>query len=87
MARFEIQVEISHLPGVADPAGATVERALPNLGYTNVTDLRIAKTIRFTIDAEDAATAQAQTIEMCERILANPVIEDYSVAVRELAAS
>lgn len=86
MPRFAIQVDIVHLPGVADPAGATVERALPNLGYTNVTDLKIAKTIRFTLDADDAAAAEAQTVEMCQRILANPVIENYSVTVRELAA-
>ena len=86
MPRFAIQIDIVHLPGVADPAGATVERALPSLGYTNVTDLKIAKTIRFTLEAADATAAEAQTVEMCERILANPVIEDYSVAVRELIA-
>jgi phosphoribosylformylglycinamidine synthase len=87
MPRYEAVVEITHLPGVADPAGATVERALPALGYTNVTELKIAKTIRLVVESESAADAEAQVGEMCERILANPVIENYAVRVRELTGA
>ena len=83
--RFEAQVEVTHLPGIADPQGATVERALPALGYTNVSDVRIGKSIRLVVDASDEAAAKAQVEEMCERLLANPVIEGYSVALSELA--
>ncbi len=81
MPSFHAHVEISHLPGIADPAGATVERALPALGYTNVTQVHIGKTIRLVVDAPDAQTAHAQVKEMCERLLANPVIEAYEVTI------
>ena len=72
---------MSHLPGIADPAGATVERALPALGYTNVSQVHIGKTITLVVDAADAAQARTQVEEMCERLLANPVIEAYDVSV------
>ncbi|MGQ0825097.1 MAG: phosphoribosylformylglycinamidine synthase subunit PurS [Actinomycetota bacterium] len=81
MTAFEAQVDITHLPGIADPAGATVERALPALGYTNVREIHIGKTIRLIVDAPDADAARAQVEEMCERLLANPVIEAYQVTV------
>ena len=81
MPSFNVHVEVSHLPGIADPAGATVERALPALGYTNVAQVHIGKTIRLVVDAPDADAARAQVNEMCERLLANPVIEAYEVTV------
>ena len=83
--RFEARVEVTHLPGVADPQGATVERALPALGYTNVTEVHIGKAIRLVIDAESEAAARAQVETMCERLLANPVIEAYTIDVTALA--
>ncbi len=86
MARYAARIEISHLPGVADPQGATVERALPALGYTNVTELKIARSIRLVVEAADVTSAHIQVSEMCERILANPVIEAYEVAISQLAA-
>ena len=79
--KFEAQVEVTHLPGVLDPQGATVERALPALGYTNVSDVRIGKSIRLVVDAASAHAARAQVDEMCRRLLANPVIEAFTVDV------
>ena len=79
--KFEATVEVTHLPGVLDPQGATVERALPALGYTNVSDVRIGKSIRLVVDAPDAEAAAAQVDEMCHRLLANPVIEAFTVEV------
>jgi phosphoribosylformylglycinamidine synthase subunit PurS len=84
MAAYAVHVEVSHRPGIADPAGATVERALPALGYTNVTQVHIGKVIRLVVDAADADAARAQAEEMCERLLANPVIESYEVTVAAL---
>ena len=54
MPAFHAHVEVTHRPGIADPAGATVERALPALGYTNVAQVHIGKTIRLVVDAPDA---------------------------------
>jgi phosphoribosylformylglycinamidine synthase len=84
MTSFEARVEVTHRPGIADPAGATVERALPALGYTNVTQVHIGKVIRLVVDAADADSARVEVEEMCERLLANPVIESYEVSVSAL---
>ena len=80
-----MRVDVTHLPGVLDPQGATVERALPALGYTNVSQVRIGKSIRLVVDAPDEAAARTQLDEMCERLLANPVIEAYEVNLEALA--
>lgn len=82
---YEAQVEVTHLPGVLDPQGTTVERALPALGFTNVSHVRIGKSIRLVVDAPDADAARRQVEEMCNRILANPVIEAFTVTVHERA--
>ena len=81
MPSFSARVDITHLPGIADPAGATVERALPALGYTNVSQVHVGKTIRLVVEADSAQAARTQVEEMCERLLANPVIEAYEVTV------
>jgi phosphoribosylformylglycinamidine synthase subunit PurS len=81
MPEFHVRIDITHLPGIADPAGATVERALPALGYANVSQVHIAKTISLVVDASDAEAAQAQVKDMCERLLANPVIESYDITI------
>ena len=84
MTAYAAHVEESHRPGIADPAGATVERALPALGYTNVERVHIGKVIGLVVDAADADAARAQAVEMCERLLANPVIESYEVTITEM---
>ena len=66
-------------PGILDPQGATVERALPALGYTNVSQVSVGKSIRLVLDADDEAAARAQVDEMCHRLLANPVIEAFAI--------
>jgi phosphoribosylformylglycinamidine synthase len=84
MTVYAAHVEVSHRPGIADPAGATVERALPALGYTNVDRVHIGKVIRLVVDAADADAARAQVEEMCKRLLANPVIESYEVTISQM---
>jgi phosphoribosylformylglycinamidine synthase len=84
MARFEARIDVSHLPGILDPQGATVEKALPALGYTNVTQVSMGKSIRLVVEAADEAAARAQVDEMCHRLLANPVIEAFSISLAEL---
>jgi phosphoribosylformylglycinamidine synthase PurS subunit len=80
---FAVRIDVTHLPGVLDPQGATVERALPALGYSNVGAVSIAKTIRLQLDAESEAAALAQVDEMCHKLLANPVIERYTVEIAQ----
>lgn len=77
--KFDARIEVTHQPGILDPAGATVQRALPALGYDNVEGVTVGKSIRLSIDAADEAAARDQVDEMCRRLLANPVIEAYSI--------
>jgi phosphoribosylformylglycinamidine synthase len=85
MAEYEARIDVSHLPGILDPQGATVEKALPALGYTNVTQVSVGKSIRLVVDAESEDAARAQVDEMCHRLLANPVIEAFTISISELA--
>ena len=77
--RFPVLVEVRLRPGIADPQGATIQRALPALGFAGVHDVRVGKAIRFTVEAADEGAARAQVDELCRRLLANPVIEDTEV--------
>ena len=81
--RFPVLVEVRLRPGIADPAGATIQRALPALGFDGVADVRVGKAIRFTVEATDASAAGRQVDELCQRLLANPVIEDTTVSLGE----
>jgi phosphoribosylformylglycinamidine synthase len=85
MTTFEARIEITHRPGILDPQGANIERALPALGYDNVARVSVGKSIRLLLDAPDAAAAASQVDEMCHRLLANPVIEDFAVELRPVA--
>ena len=78
---FTAKVDVMLKDGVADPQGQTIERALPALGMTGVSDVRVGKTFTLTISAADEIEARARVVEMCERLLANPVIETYTVEV------
>jgi phosphoribosylformylglycinamidine synthase subunit PurS len=81
LTTYEVRIEVGHRPGILDPQGGVIERALPALGYANVSHVRVGKSIRLAVDAADEASARAQVDEMCRRLLANPVIEDYSVTL------
>jgi phosphoribosylformylglycinamidine synthase subunit PurS len=85
--KFVARIDVSHLPGVLDPQGATVERALPALGYQNVEEVSIGKTIRLVVDVDTADAARGQVDEMCRRLLANPVIEQYTISIEELVTT
>ncbi len=74
-------VEVRSLPGIADPQGATIESALPALGFGGVHGVRVGKAIRFHIEAPDEAAARRQAEELSRRLLANPVLEEAEVWV------
>ena len=81
--RFPVLVEVRLRPGIADPQGATIQRALPALGFDGVAGVRVGKAIRFDVEAADAAAARRQVDELCSRLLANQVIEDTAVSLGE----
>ena len=66
--------------GILDPQGEAVERSLRQLGFP-VGDARVGRVIDLDVDAATAEDAHAQVEEMCERLLANPLIESYEIEV------
>jgi phosphoribosylformylglycinamidine synthase subunit PurS len=72
---YPIVVEVTLRDGIADPEGATIERALPALGFSGVSHVRAGKSFRFDVEADDEAAALAVASAMAERLLSNPVIE------------
>lgn len=82
--RAEIKVLLKR--SVLDPQGQAVEKALAILSYDNVEHVRIGKYMELRLRASDKTAAEAQVREMCERLLANPVIEDFTFTVAEAEA-
>jgi phosphoribosylformylglycinamidine synthase len=75
-----VKVYVTLKPSLLDAQGRVVQNALNNLGYEGVEDVRIGKFIEMQVDGDEAAVKQKVT-EMCDRLLANPVIEDYRCEV------
>jgi len=74
---FEVLVRLR--PELLDPQGKAVEGALPAMGWTNVSRVRVGRHVELTIEAEDEGAARAQVEEMARRLLSNPVIEDFVI--------
>jgi phosphoribosylformylglycinamidine synthase PurS subunit len=73
------KVHVFLKPGVLDVQGKAVEQALHGLGWGGVDHVRVGKTIEFDLGGEDKAAAEAEVKAMCEKLLANTVIECYRV--------
>ena len=83
MSRYRIAVHITPRRGILDPQGKTVAEALHTLGFASVRDVHVGRHIVVELDAPDRPKAEQSTREMCERLLANPVTEDYLLQVEE----
>ena len=68
---------------VLDPQGKAIQGALETLGYPEVESIRVGKVIEVTLKEGDQAAARARLEEMCRKLLANPVIEDYRVEIEQ----
>jgi phosphoribosylformylglycinamidine synthase subunit PurS len=75
------RVEVFLKPGVLDVQGKAIEGALHGLGFGEVSGVRVGKTIEFDLEGDDRAAAEAEVKAMCDRLLANTVIEGYRVEV------
>ena len=76
---MKLSVLITPKVGVLDPEGRALQRALEDLGYAQVKDVQIGKLITLELDVEDSERARELVREMCEKLLANPVIEQYEI--------
>ncbi len=83
MKEFKVKVEVKLKPAVLDPQGKTVLTALHHLGYDKVEDARVGKLIELKIMDSDASNVRERVNDMCKKLLANPVIEDFVVKVEE----
>jgi len=84
---YRVVVGVRLKEGLLDPQGKAVEAALPSLGWTNVSGVRIGKEIELEIDAPDEDAARTQVADMAERFLSNPVIETFEILrVSEMVA-
>ena len=76
---MKVRVLIRLRPGIMDVQGAAVQRALIGLGFGDLRDLRVGKVVEVDVDAPTAAAARTRVDEMCRKLLANPVLEDYTI--------
>lgn len=78
---MKARVHVMLKDGVLDPQGAAVRHALGTLGFSGVKDVRQGKVIELDLDATDAKAAAAEVKAMCDKLLANTVIEKYTVEI------
>ncbi len=79
--KFKVKIEVKLKPVVLDPQGKTILMALHNLGYNEVEETRVGKLIELRVNDTDSDRVIERVREMCKKLLANPVIEDFIVEV------
>ena len=83
-AVFLAKVYIKLKPSVNDPQGLTIRGGLHQLGFDGVADVRAGKYMEIRLDGDDADTARRHVEAMCDQLLANPIIEEYSFEILDL---
>lgn len=78
---YKAKIRVTLRPSILDVQGKAVEHALDNLGYSTVESARIGKYIEVVIDEESASETERVALEICQKLLANPVMEDYSIDI------
>lgn len=80
---FLARIYVTLKPTVNDPQGLTIRGGLHSLGFESVESVRAGKYLEIRLDGEDRAGAEAQVTQMCRKLLANPVIEDFRFQIEE----
>ncbi|MBC8280929.1 MAG: phosphoribosylformylglycinamidine synthase subunit PurS [Chloroflexi bacterium] len=83
---YQARIHITLKPTVNDPQGVTVLSSLHRLGFDSAGDVRVGKYLLVNIDEADKAKAESAVTEMCQKLLANPVIEDFQFNLEEISA-
>ncbi len=73
------RVTITRKQGLSDPEGMTTKKALTDLGFDSVSDVSFGRIITVDVDGDNRATAEAEIHDMCTKLLANPVMEDFTI--------
>ena len=82
---YHARIYVTLRPSVLDPAGTAVESGLQQMNYQGVSNVRIGKYVELNLTANDEEEAKTQLDQMCDRLLANPVIENYRFEIEQLA--
>jgi phosphoribosylformylglycinamidine synthase subunit PurS len=82
VSRFHFEVVVMLKEGLADPQGKAIEDSLPAMGWTGVSGVRVGRHVALTVEADGEAEAHRIADEVAERLLSNPVIEDYTIEYR-----
>jgi phosphoribosylformylglycinamidine synthase len=82
IARIDVMLK----PGISDVQGQVVERSLPAMGWENVSGVRVGKHLELVVEGASVEALKEQVEQMCERFLANTVIESYTVTVEPVEA-
>ncbi|MET0501669.1 MAG: phosphoribosylformylglycinamidine synthase subunit PurS [Candidatus Binatia bacterium] len=80
---MHVRIFVSLKNGVLDPQGKSIESSLHTLGYSEVRDVRMGKYLEINVEAPSRAAAETRIREMCDKLLANPVIEDYRFEIED----
>jgi len=78
---YRVHIRVVPRAGLLDPQGQAVEHALATLGFAGAGEVRVGRAIELAIEAPSREAAEASARQMCEKLLANPVTEDFSLAV------
>ncbi|HWE42628.1 MAG TPA: phosphoribosylformylglycinamidine synthase subunit PurS [Gemmatimonadaceae bacterium] len=85
MSNFRVAVHVTPRRGILDPQGTAVAHALQSLGFAGVADVKVGRHIVIDVAATDRDSASRAARQMCEKLLANPVTEDFEIATVEPA--
>ena len=81
MSRYQLEIRVIPRAGLLDPQGKAIHHALHSLGYLEVEEVRVGKALFLQLAAASEGDARARGEEMCRKLLANPVTEDFEVTV------
>ena len=81
MSRDQLEIRVKPRPGLLNPEGKAIHHALNSLGWSDVSDVRVGKAIYVDLEAESSAAAVGAAEAMCRKLLANPVTENFEVAL------
>ena len=76
---MKARVEVTRRAEIADPQGTTIKRALHDIDHDSVTSVRVDKVFHLEIEGDDPEEVRAEVTEMCQKLLANPVLEDFEI--------
>jgi phosphoribosylformylglycinamidine synthase PurS subunit len=81
LSRYHLEIRVKPRPGLLDPQGKAIHGALRSLGWPEVSDVRVGKAIYMDLEAASEKDALEKAQAMCRKLIANPVTEDFEVAL------